>query len=134
MSVVVVDICIYAPMYTLLPSWLICIVFIQHMSLLHVVEGRTFETEEIVCMPNCDPPSSLARSTIRPRSTDRDPPSPTATHLPLQWRARRDIPHPPPPSSVIMFVGPTRFRLLDDDLDGIVVIPPLGDCEVEADV
>ncbi|KAI8969487.1 WD40-repeat-containing domain protein, partial [Trametes punicea] len=43
--------------------------FTEHTSLLHVVDARTFETEEIVRMPNFDSPAYYSPATTRPRST-----------------------------------------------------------------
>ncbi|OBZ66135.1 Uncharacterized protein C4G3.03 [Grifola frondosa] len=120
-------------------------IFTEHTSLLHVVDARTFETEEIVRMPSFESPATQS-SPARPRSI-----SP-----PLRYPS--GVASPPPPR-IVLFSGaledtfrisgsdsngrhPRRTRRMyrredadaDDDAEGIVVIPPLGDREVENDV
>ncbi|KAI0950852.1 hypothetical protein AcW1_008048 [Taiwanofungus camphoratus] len=126
--------------------------FTEHTSLLHVVDARTFEKEEIVRVPDFDSPPAMHALPARPRSIS--PPRSTAVSPPTE-------PNPPPSSRIVLFSGaledtfriPTsnpnnsrrRPRLgrrlhsredvnADDDVDGIVVIPPMGDREVENDV
>jgi len=119
--------------------------FTEHTSLLHVVDACTFEKEEIVRIPNFDTPPVM-QSLARPRSIS-----------PL--RTSPADPHPQPPPRIVLFSGALEdtFRIqadsnarrrprlghrlrssedvsADDDVDGIVVIPPLGDRRIEDDV
>lgn len=112
------------------------------------MDARTFETEEIVRIPNLETPPSSRPPTARQRST-----SPSYTRPPPS-----DIPLPPPPR-IMLFSGALEetFRIpsadstgrrrrtasqryrardwtADEDGEGIVVIPPLGDREVDDDV
>ncbi|KAI0749629.1 hypothetical protein C8Q80DRAFT_636078 [Daedaleopsis nitida] len=133
--------------------------FTEHTSLLHVVDARTFETEEIVRMPSFEPTSMYHHSTTasaRQRST-----SPTLRSSLPRSSASSDSLVPP---RIVLFSGALEdtFRIpasdsasssttwrasrrtrrhtsrddlsADDDPDSIVVIPPLGDREVENDV
>ncbi|KZT01516.1 uncharacterized protein LAESUDRAFT_731086 [Laetiporus sulphureus 93-53] len=128
--------------------------FTEHTSLLHVVDARTFEKEEIVRMPDFDYIPSMRQSPVRPRSV-----SPLLSQTYGTSRPWEDAP-PPPPPRIMLFSGaledtfrippsessrrrshPSRhphggeeYRNADDDVDGIVVIPPLGDRQVENDV
>ncbi|CCM01911.1 uncharacterized protein FIBRA_03982 [Fibroporia radiculosa] len=123
--------------------------FTEHTSLLHVVDARTFETEEIVRMPDFEIPAPSQAPLPRPRSIS--PPFHNSTSAEVL---------PPPPPRIVLFSGaledtfriPTessngRRRLrsgrrpqgredagIDEDVDGIVVIPPLGDPRIEDDV
>ena len=128
--------------------------FCQHTSLLHVIDARTFETEEIVRLPNFDSPSLYQpHPSTRPRSTS-----------PLRSSAARSSPSssdPLAPPRIVLFSGALedtfripssdssstwrssrRARRLasrddlspDEDPESILVIPPLGDREVENDV
>ncbi|OCH88562.1 hypothetical protein OBBRIDRAFT_836488 [Obba rivulosa] len=125
--------------------------FTEHTSLLHVVDARTFETEEVVRVPDFD---ALAahQPPLRPRSVS---PRPPPAHLPSSVSPE---PLPPPPPRIVLFSGALEdtFRIPaadpgwrrprlgrrrtsrddapEDDADGIVLIPPLGDREVEQDV
>ncbi|KAI0697614.1 hypothetical protein BC835DRAFT_1270119 [Cytidiella melzeri] len=126
------------------------LIFTEHTSLLHVMDARTFETEEIVRVPYLDTPPISRPATARPRSSSPPPPRPT---LPS------DMPLPPPPQIMLFSnaledtfrispadsTGSTRFRrtarrlqnrdwTADEDGEGLVVIPPLGDREVDDDV
>ncbi|KAJ3003005.1 hypothetical protein NUW54_g5538 [Trametes sanguinea] len=95
--------------------------FTEHTSLLHVVDARTFETEEIVRMPNLDSPAYYPPFV-------GDPPFGPSTHRPLQcttsaWRTRqRSRRHPRDDLSA------------EDDPNDIVVIPQLGDRDIENNV
>ncbi|KAK7682499.1 hypothetical protein QCA50_014299 [Cerrena zonata] len=128
--------------------------FTEHTSMMHVVDARTFETEEIVRIPNFESPASSRPSTARPRSS-----SPPPRYSPSSYSSSEAL--LPPPPRILLFSGafedtfrvpvdadnsrntsrPRRNRRRDegsstgdDDVDGIVVIPPLGDREVENDV
>ena len=119
---------------------------LQHTSLLHVVDARTFETEEIVRMPSFESPTMYhPPSAARPRSTSPAPrPSTTRSSSSSD---------PLAPPRIVLFSGaledtfriPTtrharrRFSRSREDVDTeddaeMVVIPPLGDREVENDV
>ncbi|TCD64005.1 hypothetical protein EIP91_004673 [Steccherinum ochraceum] len=131
--------------------------FTEHTSLVHVIDARTFETEEIVRVPNFGSESS---GPSRPRSRSSSPPIRVTSASPPRFS-----PPVPPPPRILMFSGAVedafripisepssrRRRLArrirgtrddltspatddDADVDGIVVIPPLGDSEVENDV
>ncbi|KAI0707284.1 hypothetical protein C8Q76DRAFT_629023 [Earliella scabrosa] len=129
--------------------------FTEHTSLLHVVDARTFETEEIVRMPSFEPPSVYHPApAARPRSTS---PSPRSS-LPRSSASSDSL----APPRIVLFSGALEdtFRIpasdsatttawrarrtrrrasredlsADDDPDSIVVIPPLGDREVENNV
>ncbi|EMD33862.1 hypothetical protein CERSUDRAFT_117388 [Gelatoporia subvermispora B] len=130
--------------------------FTEHTSLLHVVDTRTFETEEIVRVPSFDAVAARQPS-MRPRSISPRPPLPTVPS------SLSPEPLPPPPPRIVLFSGALEdtFRIpssdppssasrrrprlgrrllsrddmiAEDDVDGIVLIPPLGDREVEQDV
>lgn len=125
---------------------------IKHTSLMHVMDARTFETEEIVRIPNFESVSNSRPSTARPRSS-----SPPPRSSPSLSSSTIEQPLPPPPR-ILLFSGAfedtfrvplddtlrTRARRIrrreegtsagDDDVDGIVVIPHLSDREVENDV
>lgn len=119
--------------------------FTEHTSLLHIVDARTFETEEVIRVPDFESTSSQPLAprprSISPRSQSR----PSAESL------------PPPPPRIVLFSGALEdtFRIPtsssrrprlghhlrssddvnpDDDADGLVVIPPLGDRRIEDDV
>ena len=128
---------------------------LQHTSLLHVVDARTFETEEIVRMPSFESPTMYhPPSAARPRSTSPAPrPSTTrsssssdplapprivlfsgaledtfripASDTPATWRTSHRSRRP---------AGSRDDLSPSDDPDSILVIPPLGDREVENDV
>ncbi|KAL1949559.1 hypothetical protein VTO73DRAFT_8440 [Trametes versicolor] len=129
--------------------------FSEHTSLLHVVDARTFETEEIVRMPNFDSPAYYPSVPARPRST-----SPVSRAL--MRASTPSEPLPSDPRRMVLFNAledtfriPTsdssttsgwrvsrRIRRLrsrddlptEDDQDSIVVIPPLGDRDVDSNV
>ncbi|KAI0833580.1 WD40-repeat-containing domain protein [Trametes gibbosa] len=129
--------------------------FTEHTSLLHVVDARTFETEEIVRMPNFDSPAYVPLAPSRPRSTSpvsralmRTTP-PTDASLPdtrrtVLFNALEDTFRIPTSDSSTtsgwrVSQRVRRFRSRDDlatedDQDNIVVIPPLGDREVDSTV
>jgi hypothetical protein len=113
--------------------------FLQHTSLFHVIDARTFETEEIIRVPTFSPSS--------PTSTS-PPPRPVSSDL---SRSPLSL-HPPPPPRIVLAledtfripssVSPTspgrrrhtaraRRRQPEDD---VVVIPALGDPAVQQDV
>ncbi|KAH9831631.1 WD40-repeat-containing domain protein [Rhodofomes roseus] len=129
--------------------------FTEHTALVHVIDARTFEKEEIIRMPTPAARPVLETMPIRPRST-----SPPIPH-PASFSSMANIRSSPPPR-IVLFSGAledtfripstsetnSRRRALgrrlrgsgrddvnpDDDVDGIVVIPPLGDPQVEDDV
>lgn len=135
---------------------LLILTYRQHTSLLHVVDARTFETEEIVRVPNFNTsPAPPSPTPARPRS--RSPSQ--AVVLPSETVAMAS---PSQPRNIALFnVLQDTFRIgsvsdnavssalrqsgsvghysrnnlsADDDVEGIVVIPPFGDREVENDV
>ncbi|KAL6298531.1 hypothetical protein BKA93DRAFT_810665 [Sparassis latifolia] len=124
--------------------------FTEHTSLLHVIDARTFDKEEIVRVPNFDVPAALQPFPSRRSSSPSRQSPPYAT----------PDPPPPPPPRIVLFSGALEdtFRIpsadsdgrwrprsdrdrrrgqeeaADEDVDSIIVIPPLGDREVENDV
>ncbi|KAI0326917.1 hypothetical protein GY45DRAFT_48245 [Cubamyces sp. BRFM 1775] len=137
--------------------------FTEHTSLLHVVDARTFETEEIVRIPSFDHPA-YAPSSLSARTRSTSPVSRSTTSI----RPASTIDSLPitDPRRIVVFSGaledtfriPTsdssattngwrvqrRTRRLhvsgrddlspEDDPDNIVVIPQLGDRELDNDV
>ncbi|KAK7006166.1 DUF2415 domain-containing protein [Favolaschia claudopus] len=104
--------------------------FTEHTSLVHVIDARTFETEEVLNMP-AFPPSA--------------PPRRTTTAAPTTTRARYGPPPPPPHSNPSFNHSSTRivrtlentFRItVADEYDpsAVLVIPPMGDHAVEREV
>ncbi|KAH9847650.1 WD40-repeat-containing domain protein [Lenzites betulinus] len=128
--------------------------FTEHTSLLHVVDARTFETEEIVRMPNFDSPAYRQPAPSRPRSTSpvaramtRGPPPEVPPDLRRTglFTALEDTFRIPTSDSsnttngwrVARRVRQLRSRddpATEDDQDNIVVVPPLGDHEVDSTV
>ncbi|KAI0775130.1 WD40-repeat-containing domain protein [Trametes elegans] len=135
--------------------------FTEHTSLLHVVDARTFETEEIVRVPNFETPAYYPPTSMRPRSTSPVARSPTTVPA-----SAPDL-HATDPRRLVLFSGPVeetfripvadnssttsglsgwrarmrarrvqsrRDRSPEEDPDNIVVIPPLGDREVDNNV
>lgn len=96
-----------------------CLICSKHTSLLHVIDARTFETEETIHVPHAPtppPPPPASQSTSHPLLTRRN--------------------SPPTPSSYMFMALEDTFRISsreDDDAD-LVVIPPMGDRDVENDV
>ncbi|KAK0469556.1 uncharacterized protein EV420DRAFT_1495245 [Desarmillaria tabescens] len=143
--------------------------FTEHTSLLHVVDARTFETEEIIHVPGF--PSPAVQSSSRPHDANR-PRQRSPRMQPVSRPARSLTPpvasyevfEPPPPPSSFMFMAledtfripsmspstsqsrrrsrrPTSTDLNsaleavdNNEEDDLVVIPPLGDRQVENDV
>ncbi|KAK0229276.1 hypothetical protein EDD85DRAFT_974320 [Armillaria nabsnona] len=88
--------------------------FTEHTSLLPVVDAHTFETEEIIHVPGF----------------------PSATPPVTSYKVFEP---PPPPSSFMFMVLEDTFHIpsmspLINDEDNLVVIPPLGNRQVENDV
>ncbi|KAF9463940.1 WD40-repeat-containing domain protein [Collybia nuda] len=148
--------------------------FTEHTSLLHVVDARTFETEEIVRVPtvvgrSSPPPVSQAHlQPPQPRYTSRPPlsphrhtvtshyPSPTSPrHISPRRSGYQSQPHIvqalgdtfriaspySPPSSIsdstwraLRMSAPPGHVANEEEYSDILVIPPLGDREVESDV
>ncbi|KAJ3932952.1 MAG: hypothetical protein NXY57DRAFT_893104 [Lentinula lateritia] len=130
--------------------------FTEHTSRLHVIDARTFETEEIIQVPSIPAlkqhtsPSTTART-----SSIRHTISPRTSQTRSRSSARRDTSHSP---YVVLaledtFRIPTRVSDSAEELNAsasgswrrgdnferdseedLVVIPPLGDREVEDDV
>ncbi|KAI0636006.1 WD40-repeat-containing domain protein [Trametes polyzona] len=130
--------------------------FTEHTSLLHVVDARTFETEEIVRMPNFDHPMYHPPP---PRPRSHSPTSRTSTFM--RTTTPSSIPLTDPRRMVLFNALEDTFRIptsesssastrrslrrarrirsrevlsADEDQDDIVVIPPLGDREVDNNV
>ncbi|KAI0649042.1 hypothetical protein C8Q79DRAFT_998937 [Trametes meyenii] len=130
--------------------------FTEHTSLLHIVDARTFETEEFVRMPTFDSPAYYPPASARPRST-----SPISrSSATVRSSSSSDL--VPEQRRTVLFSGaledtfrvPTsdsgsttsgwraqRRRTMrsrdtspGDDPDNIVVIPPFGDREVDNNV
>ncbi|KAI0783923.1 hypothetical protein BC629DRAFT_532629 [Irpex lacteus] len=134
--------------------------FTEHTSLLHVLDARTFETEEIVRIPYLDSPPISRPATVRPRSPSPPLSRPSATSNPSEtplhhhlgscssaarWKTHsvypQQTPSVPPLPPEDAGCASTRIQTRDstleaeDDADGgIVVIPPLGDREVDDDI
>ncbi|TBU45726.1 hypothetical protein BD309DRAFT_859683 [Dichomitus squalens] len=127
----------------------------QHTSLLHVIDARTFETEEIVRLPNFESPSlyqpppsarprstspTLRSSTTRSSTSSSDPLAPP--RIVLFSGALEDTFRIPSSDSPFTWRTSRRARRLasrddvspEEDPESILVIPPLGDREVENDV
>ncbi|KAH9928400.1 WD40-repeat-containing domain protein [Fomitopsis serialis] len=126
--------------------------FTEHSNLVHVIDAQTFEKEEIIRMPTPATRPVLETMPIRPRSSSPSIPPPV-NFSPPSIRSS-------PPPRIVLFSGALEdtFRIPstsetnarrraigrrlrgreeanpDDDVDGIVVIPPLGDPQVEDDV
>ncbi|KAG5644182.1 hypothetical protein DXG03_009023 [Asterophora parasitica] len=136
--------------------------FTEHTSLLHVVDARTFETEEIVQVPTVKERSTPApvqqnhrpthshrhtRPAIIPHSRHRlDPPRHSSAHI---LRALGDtfrIPSPYSPPSSISDSTWRALRMSDPTAPSsatanpgasfadILIIPPFGDPNIESDV
>ncbi|KAI9066238.1 hypothetical protein FKP32DRAFT_1610143 [Trametes sanguinea] len=133
--------------------------FTEHTSLLHVVDARTFETEEIVRMPNLDSPAYYPSVPARPRST-----SPVSRSLTTVRSSSSSETLPSDPRRIVLFSGALEdtFRIptsdnnssttsawrtrqrsrrhprddlsSEDDPNDIVVIPQLGDRDIENNV
>jgi len=131
--------------------------FTEHTSLLHVIDARTFETEEIVCMPSCarqghQAPQLSPIPSPRARSGSR-------SVSPIRTSSSRSSIFPPPPPRIVLALEDTfrippssstndprtshaRWRAsrlrnradADEAGEGIVVIPPLGDVVVDNEV
>jgi hypothetical protein len=141
--------------FTEVCSWvyvvdLYSLTLVQHTSLLHVIDATTFETEEIIRVPAFDsPPPS------RPHSARQRAESPSTTRPASLSTVERTHVHSsplPPPPRIMLFSGALEetFRIPSadstgrrwshlrsaayDDGEDIVVIPPLGDREVDEDV
>ncbi|KAH9945123.1 uncharacterized protein BXZ73DRAFT_86676 [Epithele typhae] len=131
--------------------------FTEHTSLLHVVDARTFETEEIVQMPGFDSPSYNTQppSSTRPRSTS---PAPRTlfprTSLAADIVASRvvrsaldsfRVPLTETSATTSWTLPPRRSRrpttdrdeygssTADEDPESIAVIPPFGDVQLDSD-
>ncbi|KAI0789926.1 hypothetical protein C8Q75DRAFT_793057 [Abortiporus biennis] len=132
--------------------------FTEHTSLLHVIDARTFEAHEIVYMPDFDSPVPRVSSS-RPRSSSPVLRGSTPTSASGSIVNENAGILPPPPSRMLLFSGAvedtfriplsdsarTRRRLgrrmrastasssgtADDEVEGIVMIPTLGDREVD---
>ncbi|KAJ6512683.1 hypothetical protein C8R45DRAFT_1067884 [Mycena sanguinolenta] len=132
--------------------------FTEHTSLIHVIDARTFETEEILHMPAFPtPPPALAPPPARTTRSRYGPPPPPSVHrtpsalattmMPPHASAYRPSPSPLSPLSpsnsphAHMHQTRTIVRTLEDafrvaaagDAD-VLVIPPLGDRAVEREV
>ncbi|KAJ7614067.1 hypothetical protein FB45DRAFT_261277 [Roridomyces roridus] len=84
--------------------------FTEHTSLVHVVDARTFETEEVISMPGFPAPPPV-------------PPPP----------ARQQPRRSPSTTARIVRTLEETFRIAAAD-DEVLVIPPLGDRSVEREV
>ncbi|KAH9942744.1 hypothetical protein B0H21DRAFT_750157 [Amylocystis lapponica] len=124
--------------------------FTEHTSQVHFVDARTFDQEEIVRVPNFEA-YALPSPQPRPRSVS----PPRTGSLAAAAMSTEALPLPPP--RIVLFSGAledtfripdlsprwrprpsrrvlSREDLAEDEADSIVVIPPLGDREVEDDV
>jgi hypothetical protein len=105
--------------------------FTEHTSLIHVIDARTFETEEILHMPAFAAPSPF------PSRRHGHPPlhrSPPATHAPPAYVQRPTQRTPPSALATARIVRTLEdtFRITADA--DVLVIPPLGDRAVEREV
>lgn len=113
--------------------------FTEHTSLLHVIDARTFEVEEILRMPPPPPRPAPVMENVdtpippRPNPAHYVPPSPSSAI------------HSPPPYIVLALEDTFRIssgrvaldfraRPSDREPDDYLVIPPLGDRQVDNDV
>ncbi|KAL4066864.1 hypothetical protein V8B97DRAFT_1949385 [Scleroderma yunnanense] len=111
--------------------------FTEHTSLLHVLDARTFEQEEIVRIPRVARRKALSPSTL--------PNSPTPSS-PSHASPRRPMPSPRTTraleelfgvgvlaenGSVASWRSPRRGDGVEDEYDRVVVISPLGDNVVD---
>ncbi|KIY72457.1 hypothetical protein CYLTODRAFT_417856 [Cylindrobasidium torrendii FP15055 ss-10] len=134
--------------------------FTEHTSLLHVVDARTFETEEVIRVPQCPPteatPPPAPPPPLRPHAARRrllyttNTPRPSTGMVTPPYDSARS-PSPDVFRSTMAALEDT-FRIpssspssrrrssrrttpaVPDDSDDLVVIPPLGDRDVELDV
>ncbi|KAJ6561868.1 hypothetical protein B0H19DRAFT_89131 [Mycena capillaripes] len=121
--------------------------FTEHTSLIHVIDARTFETEEILHMPAFPSPARASTSPTSPTSPRRYGPAPVPVPVPvhISTTTTTSTPsaHRPPPSAIatarIMRTLEDSFRVAaatggaGGDAD-VLVIPPLGDRAVEREV
>ncbi|KDQ53248.1 hypothetical protein JAAARDRAFT_439184 [Jaapia argillacea MUCL 33604] len=132
--------------------------FTEHTSLLHVIDAKTFETEEVIRVPSTN---ARPAPSIRPRS--RSPPPRYPLPASSSSRLTSGSGFPPPLPRVVLFNGGHRVpspipswrprwrpssavrataNRVDEylnvnegvDEEGVVVIPPLGDRTEEEDV
>ncbi|KAJ7111964.1 hypothetical protein C8R44DRAFT_256050 [Mycena epipterygia] len=94
--------------------------FTEHTSLIHVIDARTFETEEILHMPAFPPPPPRQRPAAVPSSS----PSPSQS----PWTSAAS----PAATARIVRTLQETFRITA--ADDVLVIPPLGDRAVEREV
>ncbi|KAJ7158420.1 WD40-repeat-containing domain protein, partial [Mycena filopes] len=99
--------------------------FTEHTSLIHVIDARTFETEEILHMPAFPTPSPN--------------PPPPPRQRPSAPAVAATAPTAHPPSSAYATSRMVRtledtFRIAAADDDDVLYIPPLGDRAVEREV
>ncbi|KAJ7605620.1 hypothetical protein DFH06DRAFT_1252619 [Mycena polygramma] len=97
--------------------------FTEHTSLIHVIDARTFETEEILHMPAFPAPAPASAPAPRARHVPV-PVSPALTQRPSDLLAARR-------TSIVRTLEET-FRV--DAGGDVLVIPPLGDRTVEREV
>ncbi|KAF8176726.1 hypothetical protein K438DRAFT_1908688 [Mycena galopus ATCC 62051] len=132
--------------------------FTEHTSLIHVIDARTFETEEILHMPSFPAPASVpsprttrARYGVPPPSVPSTTPSSyTTTSAPRTRTSTVFTPIPAPRVSLTTTPRTTSnthrivrtledaFRVADEAGEGagadVLVIPTLGDRAVEREV
>ncbi|CAL1717279.1 unnamed protein product [Somion occarium] len=89
--------------------------FTEHTSLVHMMDARTFETHEIVRIPNFDTPQSTRPPTARPRSS-----SPPARSSPSLSSSTVEPQSLPQPARILLFSGAVEdtFRI-PLDVEGI---------------
>ncbi|KAJ3853600.1 WD40-repeat-containing domain protein [Lentinula lateritia] len=126
--------------------------FTEHTSQLHVIDARTFETEEIIQVPSIPAlkqrtsPSTTARTssirhTISPRTSQTPTRSSYSPYVVLALEDTFRIPTRVSDSAEEFNASASGswrrgddFENLRDSDEDLVVIPPLGDREVEDDV
>lgn len=119
----------------------------QHTSFLHVIDARTFETEQIVRIPSV--PTTRRPSPAQPLRMRRRPNAyqsnvPSYTYGRSRPMMRHNTVRPPPPPPFVVLALEDTFRISSSwdqnsppspiDEEDIVIIPPLGDPQVEDDV
>ncbi|KAF7336986.1 DUF2415 domain-containing protein [Mycena venus] len=106
--------------------------FTEHTSLIHVIDARTFETEEILHMPAF--PAPTPARTTRSRYGAPPPAWPPASASASAQRQRIIMRTLEDTFRIAAAAGPGTSSGDDADAGDVLVIPPLGDRAVEREV